>query len=196
MNDGKVSAQSVLDEYWQHRVDSIYLQVVRHLVTGVADSASSLLDVGSAACPYLEWYDWIPTRTSLDLRNPYTGPGVNSIRSDFLKWEPDREYDVVTCLQVMEHVPAATEFAQKLLSVGKIVVVSLPYKWKAGNTSSHVHDPVDEEKVLDWFGRKPNYEYIAREVKSGARRIIHVYERDKDRRWPSTNVLRRMREQG
>ena len=29
---------------------------------------------------------------------------------------------------------------------------------------SHVHDPVDQQKLRDWFGREPNYEYLCKEV--------------------------------
>ena len=95
-------------------------------------------------------------------------------------WQADRLFDIVTCLQVIEHIPRADLFAQKLLSTGKIVIVSVPYKWAADPVSSHnshVHDPVDEDKMKSWFGREPNFEFICREAVLPSRRLIQVYER-------------------
>ena len=175
----------VKNEYWERRAWSLYLHAVKDVVGNLGRDAKSIIDVGSAACPYLDWYDWIPHKTSLDLRRPYVAPGINSVKSDFLTWNPDRDYDILTCLQVMEHVPSAEEFAQKILSISKIAVVSLPFMWKAGLNVSHVHDPVDEEKIIGWFGRKPNASFKIKEVVSGSERVIHVYERDYPKRWAS-----------
>lgn len=172
--------------YWEERKDILYYQVVRTLTSHIGRKAESIIDVGSAGCPYLDWYDHIPNRTSVDLKAPYKAEGISSYTSDFLEWQPDRKYDIVTCLQVLEHVPHATEFAQKLLSLGHVVVVSLPYRWPHGKTKSHIHDPVDRDKILTWFGRKPNFEYICREVKAPVERIIHIYERFSEE-WSALN---------
>jgi hypothetical protein len=173
--------------YWDKRAASIYLYTVRQLVMGLSENATSLIDVGSAGCPYLDWYKNIPNRTSLDLRNPYASNGVNSVVGDFLAWEKDRHYDICTCLQVLEHVPPAGDFAQKLLNTCNTLIVSVPYKWTFGNNSSHVHDPVDESKMLSWFKRKPNFSIVVREVVSDSRRLIQVYECDNVDSWVSLN---------
>jgi hypothetical protein len=162
--------------YWHRRQEHIYYQVVRVIASKLGENAGSIIDVGSAGCPYLDWFQNIPVRTSLDLKRPYVAPGINPLKADFLTWEPDRRYDLATCLQVLEHVPDATAFAQKLLATANIVVVSLPYKWPVGYVKSHVHDPVDEAKLLSWFGRKPNYTYICREFETEVERIIQVYD--------------------
>jgi hypothetical protein len=175
------------ETYWGTREKSIYLYTVRQLVTELASGAESLIDVGSAGCPYLSWYSWIPYRTSLDLRRPFVTVGIKSYKGDFLTWEADRDYDICTCLQVLEHVPAVAEFAEKLLITSKILVVSVPYKWKVGGNKSHIHDPVDEEKMLAWFKRKPNFSTIVREVVSDSRRLVQVYERGNHIRWTSLN---------
>ncbi len=162
--------------YWEDRSSSLYLQAVKDIVSYVGRDADSIIDVGSNACPYLDWFDWIPNRTSLDLHRPYAAEGVMSVKANFLDWTPDKQYDVLTCLQVMEHVPPVEAFAKKVLEVAKIAVVSLPYKWDPKYNKTHIHDPVDEDKILSWFGRKPNAEFKIREVVSGAERIIHIYE--------------------
>jgi hypothetical protein len=162
--------------YWQERKDMVYYQVVRMLVSQLAGGGASLLDVGSGNCPYLGWFPRVPERISLDLRKPYEAPGITSVRTDFLAWQPGRKFDVTSCLQVLEHVPDAGAFAQKLLEVSRTLIVSVPYKWPHGQTRTHIHDPVDEAKMLAWFGREPNYSYLCREVKANVFRLIHVYE--------------------
>ncbi len=179
-------------EYWAARSQSIYLFAVYELVRGLGQGANAIIDVGSAACPYVDWFDWIPHRTSLDLRKPYSSPSVTSIKSDFLEWSPDKYYDIVTCLQVLEHIPDARSFAQKLLSVGQIVVISVPYKWKPGRNTTHVHDPVNEDKLLDWFGRPPNFSYKVREVAKESPRLVHVYENNSDMLWTSISTRNKL----
>jgi len=170
--------------YWAGRFDLIYYSVARSVVRGISTDAKSIIDVGSAGCPYLDWFSHIPERTSLDLRRPYQAPGVQSIKSDFLKWEPDKRYDIATCFQVMEHVPDCYSFAKKLLAIADVVVISVPYKWPAGKVSTHVQDPVDEYKVYNWFRRHPNFHYVCTEVATPQSRLIHVYDKIKEP-WPS-----------
>jgi len=183
---GAPSGAASANQYWEERKDILYYQVVRTITGHISKRAKSIIDVGSAGCPYLDWFGHIPQRTSIDLTRPYEAEGVSSYTGDFLKWKADRHYDIVTCLQVLEHVPDAAAFAQKLLSLGKVVVVSVPYKWPAGKTKSHVHDPVDEGKLLSWFGRRPNFEYICREVKAPVERIVQVYDEFPDS-WSALN---------
>ncbi len=177
-----MSARKEVARYWAARQDLLYYQVVRVLAQGLSKEAASILDVGSAACPCLDWFPHIEKRVSVDLYNPYDGPGVVPIRADFLEWQPEHAFDVVTCLQVLEHVPRADLFAKKLLAAGSVVVISVPYKWPEWRMGSHVHDPVDQQKLRDWFGRAPNFEYLCKEVVGDSRRLVQVYERH-DVRW-------------
>src|SRR5687768_6613615 len=117
--------------YWDRRKDHLYYQVVKALVRDLSQEANSVLDVGSAACPYLDWFPHVRERVSIDLANPYKAPGILAVKADFLGWDPGRMFDVVTCLQVLEHIKDVEAFAGKLLSIGDIVVVSVPYKWEA-----------------------------------------------------------------
>ncbi len=166
--------------YWQRRRNAIYLRNVRQLVRSVGIDAESILDVGSNGCGYLDWFDWIPRRVSIDIKNPYSGPGVEGIQADFLTHQFPERFDVVLCLQVLEHIPDAQRFAQRLLANAKHhVIVSVPYKWAADRSANHVHDPVDEGKMLSWFGRQPISSRIAREWKwTRTERMICVYAPD------------------
>lgn len=170
--------------YWDRRKDFLYYQVVRILALGLAEGAESVLDVGSHGSPYLDWFEDVPVRTSLDLEEPYRGEGVTSVVGDFLAWQPDRRYDLVLCLQVLEHVTDARSFARKLLESGRVVVISVPYRWRPGKSKNHVQDPVTMKKIVGWFGRRPNHAHLVVEPAMGTERIVCVFE-EHTRPWTS-----------
>ena len=168
-------------KYWLSRRDTSYLERVRRLTNVFARTATSMVDVGSRDCPYLEWYPEIKRRVSLDLEYPYFSEGVEGIKIDFFDWKPTHRFDICLCLQVLEHVPSAHEFAQKLLVTAKHLVVSVPYMWPEDLCEYHVHDPVDEQKLVSWFGREPDLSIVATEkpgkrIPQGVQRIICYYD--------------------
>lgn len=173
--------------YWNRRKDFLYYQVVRILAAGLSEGVGSVLDVGSHGSPYLDWFEDVPVRTSLDLVEPYRAEGITSIVSDYLVWQPDRRYDMVLCLQVLEHVPDARSFARKLLASGRIVIISVPYRWPAGQSRNHVQDPVTMKKIVGWFGRAPNHAQLVVEPSNGKERLVCVFE-EHTRPWTSLVV--------
>jgi len=163
------------NQYWEARKASIYLYVAKAICQKYGAQPTSVIDIGSNGTPTLEWHrKWATRLVSLDLRNPYSAPGVESMTKNFFDYYPAERFDLVTCFQVLEHVRDPKLFAQKLLDIGKVVVVSVPYKWRAGACKYHIHDPVDEEKMGVWFGKTPSYSYIAREL-NNVDRLIQVY---------------------
>lgn len=163
--------------YWANRKGLIYLFAARQICARERRQPTSVIDVGSNGTPTLEWHRNPGARlVSLDLYRPYVAEGVESLTCDFLEYDPATTFDLVTCFQVLEHVPEPVAFARKLLQIGEVLVVSVPYKWKKGRCKYHRHDPVDEEKMKHWFGRDPDYSYVARELNKVGR-LIHVYRR-------------------
>lgn len=164
--------------YWERRKNFKYLQEVRRLAAAVAPNAQSIVDVGSNGCPYLDWWQNATRRVSVDLRRPYVAPGVEWVVGDFLEYDVDAKFDLCLCLQVLEHVPDARSMARKLLAIADHVIASVPYQWPRGRVKWHVHDPVDEQKMLDWFGREPDKAIIVKEDSGGkcARRLICYYQ--------------------
>ena len=163
------------DAYWEKRKDSIYLYAAQAICQKYCPKPLSVIDVGSNRTPTLEWHRATAIRlVSVDLRRPYEATGVESITSDFFAYDPGVPFDLVTCFQVLEHIPDPTPFARKLLEVGRTCIVSVPFKWEKGKCKGHIHDPVDAEKMLGWFGRKPKYQYIATELNK-VKRLIQVY---------------------
>lgn len=183
--------------YWARRSDFIYYRYVDLMVRAAAAEARSMIDVGTGGCPYLEWFDWIPERVSFDVASPYRSETVMGIEGDLLSHRFERRFDVCTCLQVLEHVPDAASFARRLQEIARLVIVSVPLEWPKGATESHIHDPVDPEKLAGWMGREPNYAIAVREPFLGrkGRRFIALYDEDPDRRFGSkTWKGRRVRE--
>lgn len=166
------------DKYWMDRKDSIYLHVAQQICLKYGHEARSVVDIGSNATPTLEWHRPHAARlVSIDLRRPYAGDGIESLKLNFFDFEAKERFDLATCFQVLEHVDDAQRFARKILEVSRLAVVSVPYNWPRGKCKYHVHDPVDEAKMLQWFGKPPLFRYIAKEL-NGVRRLIAVYRND------------------
>lgn len=176
--------------YWQRRSDMLYYRYIDYIIRAIAVDARSMVDVGTGNCPYLEWFDWIPERVSIDIRTPYSSDSVKGIKGDIFKLPITKKYDICSCLQVLEHVPDAGAFGKRLLEMSDLVVVSVPYKWPTFPkvTTGHVHDPVDYEKLTGWMGRPANYKQVVQEPFSNAKsqRLIAIYDRDPRRKFLHT----------
>lgn len=118
-----------------------------------APGGGSVLDVGGRDCEYIAWFDWFRRKVVLDLKPPPPRPGVETVAGDFLAWQPDAVFDLVLCLQVLEHLADPASFCRKLLATGRVLIISAPYRWPRGQCRYHLQDPVDEAKLLGWAGR-------------------------------------------
>jgi hypothetical protein len=163
--------------YWERRQHLMYYKYVDVLVRVFGAHARSVIDVGSRDTRLLEEFDWIPERHALDISEPYQSRNVRGIKADFLTFSPAERYDLALCLQVLEHVPDPTGFAQHLFEVAENVLVSVPFMWDEG-AKSHIHDPVSREKLVAWTGREPSYEILVSEplhTIGTSRRLIAYY---------------------
>lgn len=185
-------------DYWIERSDLVYYQYIDYMIRCVGAKASGILDVGTGNCPYLEWWDWIPRKISIDIRAPYRSKNVEGIEANVLDHSFDEPFDVCTCLQVLEHIEDPSPFARRLFELAEIVVISVPYKWPEGRTTGHRQDPVDEEKLAGWTGRTPNYSIVVREPfqKVKSERLIAAYHSDPKTRWGRETIDQRIRPRG
>lgn len=171
-------------DYWDDRSDLLYYHYIDYIMRTVATGATSVLDVGTGNCPYLEWFSWIPKKVSVDIRAPYQSDSVEGIVGDIHDLSLPR-FDVCTCLQVLEHVPDAERFARRLLSLADLLIVSVPFNWNTEprRTTGHIHDPVSYEKLCGWMGRKANYHIVVKEPFTVAKgeRLIALFDRDPER---------------
>lgn len=139
--------------YWESRKNLHYYKVVLDLAMKHCSHGQSLLDVGAANCEYISWFTSFIIKTRVDIRPTTTILGTETVQMDFMNYSPSRHFDLVLCLQVLEHLENPTNFCVKLLEIGKVVIISVPYKWPKGKCQSHVQDPVDELKLLTWLGK-------------------------------------------
>lgn len=108
-----------------------------------------------------------------------TPDDVSLVLADFYQYDPPQKYDLVICNQVMEHVDDPAAFAKKLLEIGHTVIASVPYNWGPG-TIGHVQHYIDQDQLLEWFGRKDYTELgivqeVWRKCSSKCGRIYVVY---------------------
>jgi 2-polyprenyl-3-methyl-5-hydroxy-6-metoxy-1,4-benzoquinol methylase len=136
--------------------------------------AKRVIDVGPGRSRILLDLDWIPEKTAIDLKEMPRLEGVENIHRDFLEYVSDKKYDLVLCLQVLEHLEDPDTFAKKLLKTGRTVIISVPYKWPKGACKWHLQDPVTEKKIKSWIGKDwADHRIVSDE---DGERIIVVYE--------------------
>jgi len=161
-----------IKSHWEERKNYNYYKEVVSLIKKYAPVGKSILDVGGADCKYLLWMDSFSTRISIDLVRYPPIPGIQRITGDFLTHSFHDFFDVVLCLQVLEHVPNPDAFCSKLFTLGKTIVISVPYRWEKG-FKGHLHDPVDEKKLRLWTKR----DYVESRIADDTRlRLISVYK--------------------
>ncbi len=163
-----------IEKYYSNRKEYNYYKKVNEILNNL--EFKTIIDVGSSKNPVLE--NILNTdiiRVALDIVHISNGsPTIQYIQADFYSWDFDRYYDVVLCMQVLEHLKNPKEFAQKLFSLGKTVIISVPYKWRKGLWHEHIQDPVDESLLKEWTQRCPNESYIIEDNRM--KRIICVYK--------------------
>lgn len=161
-----------MNNYWKYRKNCKYYTKVIELVNNL--NKTSIIDIGSANTELHTFLNEnYKDKVCLDINKLPEIKNVRTIKSDFYKWIPDKKYDVVTCLQVLEHLDDPKKFCKKIFETGNNVIISVPYKWKKGFCIYHVQDPVDEEKIFSWTEKKPKETFIIED--DGVKRIICVY---------------------
>ncbi len=150
--------QADISYFSRHRARPVTLHVLG-LVRGWHD-CKSVLDVGARSGGFLYRVDpRYSVRIATDIYKPlYMGgddPKVLFIHGDFLDLKFDIPFDVVVCLEVLEHIDLVNRpaFAKKLLSLTKKhLLVSIPYMWKNSKEPMD-HNNLHEGHIHEWFNR-------------------------------------------
>lgn len=142
------------DHYFKVKDDLPRVQVVLSFLHGIVPigSCSSLLDVGSGRgvflFPLLREFpdlevtslDILPHRVEL-LQCLHDGGIVNlhPIQANICSWAaPDKSFDVVTMLEVMEHIPDTESVVKNAIRLAKnYIIVSVPSK--PDDNPEHIH---------------------------------------------------------
>ena len=158
--------------YWDARRHHRYYREVVRLARKHVPQGGRVIDVGAHEAELLRELDWFDVRLAVDTRYVMPRKGVDTLVADFRDYDIDEPFDLVVCLQVLEHLPDPEPFARKLLRSGRTAIVSVPYRWPADARDTHMHDPVDERKLRDWTGAEPVETCM---VTDGRERLIAVY---------------------
>jgi hypothetical protein len=160
-----------MSAYWESRQRFGYYTVVRAWLEAIsgpisATADSSVLDVGCLDTPTATW-GWFNRRYTVDIEHDPKLPGVRSFIADFMMWEPTHKVTVVTCLQVLEHLPddIVYRFGAKLRSISDYTIVSVPFMWKQGFEAGHLQDPISLEKFASFMGGPPDEYAIVYDTK-------------------------------
>ena len=141
-------------DYWEQRKKFQYYKAAIDLAHEFASDARTAIDVGSGNTKFLQQVDWVAQKTAVDLDVVPRIQGAKNHRIDFMKFQHLYMFDLVFCLQVLEHLELVHPFAKKLMCTGRIIIISVPYKWPADSCEWHLQDPIDEIKLLKWIGRQ------------------------------------------
>lgn len=159
-----------LRKYTRLRKDMRYYALVRRWLLDHSPG-NLLVDVGSRGTDIATQGDFA-RRIALDRVECQPTKSVEAVRADWLTWTPPVRASVVTCLQVLEHLPdeVVGRFARKLLDYADVALVSVPYMWPKGACKYHVQDPVSLDMLLQWMDCPPaRYEIIE---DNGRQRLI------------------------
>ncbi len=125
----------------------------------------SLLDVGSGRgvflFPFLEEFPFVPVTSAdiLDYRVEFLQDialggiqNLTAVRENICTWDaPDKSFDVVTMLEVLEHIPEVEKAIMNAVRLAKsYVVVSVPSK--EDSNPEHIH-LLTKEILTDLFTR-------------------------------------------
>jgi len=160
--------------YWEGRKDLNYYQSVRRILDELGPR-ESILDVGPMDTPVASWGQFDRRYTvGPDARKPIDGvTAIRGLWPDVVD-EIRLPVAVVTCLQVVEHLPETLSFSAALFgAASELVIISVPYRWPAGACEYHVHDPIDEAKLTRLVGRTPDRFEIVED--GGLRRMVAQY---------------------
>lgn len=166
-----------VSEYARKRVDLRYYQVIRRWIESFGDSGT-IVDVGNAGTSVVE-FGTFARRIVVDLRPMPDRPGIEQVTGDFATVDlPVTRADVVTCCQVIEHLrdDQIRPFVDRLFSLGRRVIITLPFRWPAGTCQSHKQDPIDLAKFLAIVGREPKKFELVRDGR--VRRIVSLFDRE------------------
>jgi len=161
--------------YWETRRQFRYYRQMAAYLRQYCP-AGAILDVGGGIAIGARYLIELPEydRTSIELLRDEKAEmkGVRVIRADFMEWTPDRQYDAVLCLQVLEHVVDPAAFSKKVLITAPVAIISVPYLWPKGSCKYHLHDEIDLAKLTRWMGRKPDAWQI---VQDEMQRLVVAY---------------------
>ena len=155
-------------------------------------NAKSIIEVGCASDPFIQYLDWIDQRTCVA---PYfveygkfsktkedLGTKIATVTADFMEYQlPNgKKFDLLLCNQVLEHVVDPASFMKKLIESASTSIISVPYNWEGcGEVCNHKTDFITMSTLTEWSAPYlPIYRGVVTEDFDGKfnKRVIFVFE--------------------
>jgi 2-polyprenyl-3-methyl-5-hydroxy-6-metoxy-1,4-benzoquinol methylase len=155
--DRPMTRHGIAKGYWEGRKDKDLYGMMRLLAQHYGANAQSAIDVGCYVGGFICDLDWIGKRVAADIQN-WSKEWAEVDDVEFLyadAFSLDEKFDLVISSQTIEHVDNAKGFAEKLCDLGRTVLISTTYMVPFGKIEGHVQDPINLEKFIGWFPRKP-----------------------------------------
>lgn len=152
----KINLPTDIRGYWQGRMHHDLYRLTVALAQGMFGHARSAIDVGCYTSGILCELDWIERRLATDLQ-PYLADnwkdveGVEFIAGNAFEIDFAERFDLVLSNQTIEHLEDPRGFVEKLLKLGRGLIISTTYEVPAGTIEGHVQDPISFEKFKSWF---------------------------------------------
>jgi len=153
-----------MNKYIEERMDLPYYRIVKDQIKEIAPE--TMLDVG---CHGMDIFNEVEgEKTFIDLYGNFPETGEH-IKIDINEFETEKKWEVITCLQTLEHIEDIESACNKLKGLyTKALIISLPYKWAGKQDDGHKHKNIDMKKIIELLG-EPNI-FIRTKL-----RIIGVY---------------------
>ena len=142
--------------YWQDRMNHDLYRLCAAMVRGMFGDAKSAIDVGCYVGGLICEFDWIEKRVASDIQGSIEPnwshvTDVELVIGDAFKIDFPEKFDLVISNQTVEHLDRPAEFIEKLLKLGRGLIVSTTYEVAEGTIEGHVQDPISYEKFRSWF---------------------------------------------
>lgn len=164
-------------DYWRNRAHHDLYRYTVAAARAMFPNAKSAIDVGCYTSGMVNELDWIPRRVASDLQNLSTEwrnvEGVEFVHGDAFELDFGDKFDLVISNQTIEHLEYPKEFVEKLLGLGRGLIISTTYETEAGLIDGHIQDPISMEKFLSWFPCQIDA-YTICEHPSAGKRLRHI----------------------
>jgi SAM-dependent methyltransferase len=144
-----------INNYWGDRKDHDLYTLTKSLIRSFFSEASSAIDVGSYIGGLICDLDWIDKRIATDIqdlkKNWEAVDGVEFVMGDAFNLGFPNMFDLVISNQTVEHLEQPEQFVNKLLDLGRGLILTTTYQTPYGLIPGHIQDPIDMEKFASWF---------------------------------------------
>ncbi|MFN4183859.1 MAG: class I SAM-dependent methyltransferase [Hyphomonas sp.] len=144
------------NDYWRNRAHHDLYRITVAMAQGMFSDAKSAIDVGCYTSGIMVELDWIEKRVASDISSYLASSwehvqGVDFVPGNAFELDFGQKFDLVLSNQTIEHVEDPKGFVEKLLSIGRGLIISTTYEVAAGVIDGHIQDPISLEKFQSWF---------------------------------------------